>query len=96
MTYLLLNSLWILPVALAALRWRHVYNRRWLVALLGMLLLTAVFDSAIIAADIVRYHAQNIIGLYIGKAPAEDFYYTIAAALLAPLMWRLYGRKSRS
>lgn len=94
--YALLNLVFLLPVAVIA--WRARLPKNQLIPLLaGMLLLTVIFDSLIIGLDIVRYYSENISGLYIGKAPIEDFAYTIAAVILVPVLWsRKWRRKNRA
>lgn len=57
-----------------------------------LVLLTAVFDSLIIWARIVAYNENVILGLRIGKAPIEDFFYCIVAALAIPAIWQILGR----
>lgn len=85
--YALLNAAFLLPVAVVWWRARLPVRRFvWLLA--GMVLLTAVFDSLIIGLDIVRYYTEHISGIYIGKAPVEDFAYTLAAVILVPALWR--------
>lgn len=59
-----------------------------------MLVLTAVFDNAIIAAGLVTYDTAKISQLYIGLAPIEDFGYTIAVALLIPTIWT-YAKRDK-
>ncbi|WP_028045257.1 lycopene cyclase domain-containing protein [Cellulomonas sp. URHE0023] len=59
-------------------------------------LLTAVFDTAMIAADLYVYDADKILGVYVWGAPIEDFAYAVAAALGMPVLWTvLGGRPSR-
>lgn len=57
------------------------------VAVILLLLLTAVFDNLIIGSGIVAYHAGRISGVYIFKAPIEDFAYAIAAVLMMRTAW---------
>lgn len=58
--------------------------------------LTAVFDSIMIAAGLFQYVEEHLLGLYIGLAPIEDFSYVIAATLLLPALWlALGGRRVR-
>ena len=95
MTYLALNSAFlgialILPSILLG-------KRGWLLVLkvaLPMLLLTAIFDNAIIAAGLVTYDVTRISQIYIGLAPIEDFGYTIAVALLIPTLWT-YAKRDK-
>ncbi|TFD51215.1 lycopene cyclase domain-containing protein [Cryobacterium frigoriphilum] len=105
MTYLALNAVFLLlagiVAALAVVRRRRGRSAasRGLgrgaasvgVALLIVLLLTAVFDTVMIAAGLFTYDPALISGLTIGLAPIEDFAYPIAAALLLPALWSLLG-----
>jgi lycopene cyclase domain-containing protein len=67
--------------------------KRLVYVLIGLLLLTAIFDSLIVRSGIVAYTRSHILGVYIGKAPIEDFFYAVVAAILAPLLWDYYERK---
>lgn len=62
------------------------------VALLVVGLLTALFDNLIIGFGIVAYDPETLSGLMVGLAPLEDFAYTVAAVVLVPLLWTLWGR----
>jgi lycopene cyclase domain-containing protein len=81
--------------AVAVVRLR-TSRRRYLVATaltaLLLLVLTAVFDSVMIAADLFRYDAGALVGLTIGRAPVEDLAWPLAAALLLPALWTLLAR----
>ncbi len=57
------------------------------IALAVSCVFTAVFDSLIIGAGIVGYDASQLVGLFVGLAPVEDFAYTIAAAVVLPALW---------
>lgn len=57
-----------------------------------LLVLTAVFDSAIVGYGLTVYDPATILGVYVGAAPVEDFGYTIAALLLMPTLWTWLGR----
>lgn len=95
MTYVLLNAVFMAPALLIVyVLGRGRIRRKNLAITLGvMLALTAVFDTAIIAAGIVAYDEAKILGLYIFRAPVEDFSYAIVAALLAPVLWKYYDKK---
>jgi len=66
------------------------------IALAVLLVLTAVFDSIIIGAGIVAYDTEKILGLYVGLAPVEDFFYAILAILIVPTLWNLFEPKKGS
>ena len=94
MTYALLIvpfALATLAVTLATVR-RADFGRRMAasaVAAVVLVLLTAVFDNLMIAADLFTYPADNISGLRIGLAPLEDFSYPVCAAFLVPAVFTL-------
>ena len=72
---------------------------RWLaigVATIALLVLTAVFDTLIIANGIVAYDDAHRVGLAIGLAPVEDFAYPLAGVLLVPAIWTIANRWSRT
>lgn len=86
-TYVILNIAF-LAVVVVALRPRRLpHPRIWLATLAVLLLLTAVFDNLIIHFDVVGYDASKLLGVYIGNAPIEDFFYSLLAVFLIPLIW---------
>lgn len=100
MSYSLLSVLVVLVAAavavLCAARVRP--PARWWagVALVAVVLvvLTAVFDSVMILADLYRYEEEMLSGLRIGLAPVEDFAWPVAAALLLPSVWELLDARA--
>lgn len=66
---------------------------RWWVAMgltmLVLLLLTAVFDSLMITADLFRYSDRLLAGPRVGVVPIGDFSWPIAVSLGMPSLWRL-------
>jgi len=94
-TYLALNA----TVLLSLLVVLNVFMRRSPWRAIGqttvvLLVMTAVFDNAIIGAGIVAYDITKISGLNIWLAPIEDFAYTVAAAVLIPSVWVALERKA--
>ncbi|HEY0373217.1 MAG TPA: lycopene cyclase domain-containing protein [Amnibacterium sp.] len=63
------------------------------VAVVVLVVATALFDSVIVGTGIVGYDTTRILGLRIGAAPVEDFAYPIAAGLALPALWHLLGRR---
>jgi lycopene cyclase domain-containing protein len=96
-SYLGLNTIFLgLAVLAAAVAlWRRPASRRLYVAsglaLVAVLVLTAVFDNIMIGVGLVAYDAALISGVFVGIAPVEDFAYPVAAALLLPAVWSLVG-----
>jgi lycopene cyclase domain-containing protein len=103
MTYWALNAVFLLPAlamgVAAALLLKG--RRRLAMAAAGaaavvVLVLTAIFDSLMIAAGLFTYAPEMISGTFIGLAPLEDFAYPVAAVLLLPALWIILGeRKER-
>lgn len=92
-TYLLINTAF-LVVTFIILRMRpHAPSKRWVAVLVVLLILTAVFDSLIVFLSIVGYDPDKILGIFIGFAPIEDFFYAIYAAIIVPLFWNRLGGK---
>ena len=92
-TYLILN----LPFLVAALIvWvcagRRPRAKHVLVTLAVLIVCTAVFDSLIVGLGIVAYDTSKTLGLTIGAAPVEDFFYALLAGLLIPLIWTILGK----
>ncbi|SNC59862.1 lycopene cyclase domain-containing protein [Kytococcus aerolatus] len=100
MTYLWVNfAVLVLVGAVSAVLWRGLgASARRRTLLLGAATLaiscvfTAVFDSLIIRAGIVGYDGAALAGWFVGTAPVEDFAYTVAAAVLLPVLWVRWGR----
>lgn len=96
MTYAVLNL--VVLVALAVVltpRLRRLRGGPLAWTLLAMLTLTAVFDTLMIGIGLVSYDPAKILGVYVGRAPLEDFAYTLAAVALMPVAWTVLGARSR-
>lgn len=95
MTYLILNIIFFIPI-LAIAAWAYRTRRQLLpsrraigITLIVLLLATAVFDNVLIAAGIVDYNPDLILGIRLALAPIEDFAYTVGACILLPSLWAL-------
>lgn len=95
MSYAALAGLFLLvPTAvfvLAIVR-RRPGRRWWLttgVTIAVLMVLTAVFDTLMIQADLFRFAESDLIGITIGLAPLEDLAWPLAAGLLLPALWLL-------
>jgi len=90
-TYLLVDALFLAPCALVqALTWRNRprgHGVALVLAILGLVVLTVVFDSLMIAGGLFTYAPQRISGIRIGLAPVEDLAYPLAVALLGTALW---------
>lgn len=95
MSYAALAGLFLIPPAAVlalAVVLRRPGRRWWLttaLSLLVLLVLTAVFDTAMIAADLFRFADEDLLGIRIGLAPLEDLAWPLAAILLLPSLWLL-------
>lgn len=73
-------------------------SRRWWLTTgltaVALLVLTAVFDSLMIAVDLYRYEEEALAGVHLGNVPIEDFAWPLVAAMVVPsLMLLLSGQK---
>lgn len=103
MTYLLLSIPFLVVAAAIGISGLPVdpaaRRRRWTaigVATVALVVLTAVFDTLIIANGIVAYDDGQRLGVAIGLAPVEDFAYPLAGVVLVPAIWTLADRWSRT
>lgn len=92
-TYLLVNLLFMALVVLLLRIRPRMPSRNWWILLTVLLVLTAVFDSMIVYFEVVGYDASKLLGVYVGYAPIEDFFYAILAAVLVPWAWNRFGAK---
>jgi lycopene cyclase domain-containing protein len=97
MTYWALNAIFLAAVVVVAIA--AVVSRRaprWVavaIALGILLVFTAVFDNVLVGLGFVGYDRALISGVFVGRAPLEDFAYPVAAAVLLPSLWTLLSRK---
>ena len=101
MTYLLLALGFLaLAATVAAVAYRATGRpvgwRAVVLAAVALLILTAVFDNVMIASGLFAYSDAHISGLRVGLAPVEDFSYPLAAVILLPALWSLFGNLSGS
>lgn len=94
-TYIILNVLFIIGVLVIFHRYIRKPSTTWWIILAALLVLTAVFDNLIILAGIVGYDSTKLLGLYVGVAPIEDFFYAILAAILIPILWQIFDPKKQ-
>lgn len=102
MTYLGLAGLFVLAsalVAVVATVRRGLTARWWAVTGLtvaALVVLTVVFDSLMIAADLFRFDEASLVGVRLWNAPVEDLAWAVAAGLLLPSLWELAGRRHKT
>jgi len=98
MTYLGLAALFIVPALVLAgvVGRRRGLGGRWWAAtglsLVVLLVLTVVFDSLMIWADLFRYDESQLTGVRLLLAPVEDLAWPLASVLLLPALWELVRR----
>lgn len=97
MTYLTLNTLF-LGLTLWFSFWVKTFTKStwgrsfWIprgITFAVLLVFSAVFDNVIILMGLVAYDTSRISGIFIGVAPIEDFFYTVAAVAFLPALWDL-------
>lgn len=77
--------------AIATVR-RGLSTRWWLttgVTIAVLLILTVVFDSLMILADLFRFDETSLVGVRLWRAPVEDLAWPLAAGLLLPALREL-------
>jgi lycopene cyclase domain-containing protein len=67
-----------------------------LLTVVVLFLLTAVFDTVMIASGLFHYAQDPLLGVHIGLAPIEDFAYPLAGALLLPAVWTALRARRRA
>jgi len=92
-TYLIINLIFLACVAVLFGQHLQKPSKALWSTLIILLILTAVFDSIIVGLDIVNYDQSKILGIVIGKAPIEDFFYAVLAVGMVPALWNLFGQK---
>jgi lycopene cyclase domain-containing protein len=92
-TYLIMNIFFLVCIFVIFLQYFVKPTKSVWIALGILLVLTALFDSIIIGAGIVAYDTDKILGLYVGLAPVEDFFYAILAIAIVPALWNLFEPK---
>jgi lycopene cyclase domain-containing protein len=92
-TYLIMNLVFLAFIVIMFLKYVKKPTKAWWVTLVILFVLTTIFDSIIIWANIVGYDPQKILGLYVGMAPIEDFFYAILAIIIVPTFWDLFDPK---
>ena len=86
----------LLPFLIGALALAAVVLRRdrraWTavaIAAAAVLILTAVFDSLMIAADLFDFDDERLLGPRVGLAPVEDLGYALVALLVVVSVHRI-------
>ncbi|WP_194763684.1 lycopene cyclase domain-containing protein [Microbacterium sp. UFMG61] len=102
MTYVALSA-WFLggAVVIAVIASLVAGRRRASLAGVGitvtvLVVLTAVFDTLMIATGLFHYSPGHLLGIHIGLAPLEDFAYPIAGAIMLPAVWAALRARRRS
>lgn len=93
MSYLALNLVVLAGVAVvSALLGRGLW-RLILIVFAVLAVLTVIFDSIMIGADLFRFSPDKLAGVYLWRAPIEDLAWPLAAAMLLPSLWWRLGRR---
>jgi len=94
-TYLILNVLFFLTLIMFIPTKLTKPSKAWWITLVGLLILTAIFDPIMIHLDLFGYNEAKILGPSFFGAPIEDFFYAIYAAAVVPLIWNRVGEKDQ-
>jgi lycopene cyclase domain-containing protein len=90
-TYLILNVVFILAIVFLFVKKLTKPSKAWWITLATLLVLTLIFDNLIIYFGMVGYTPELILGFRIGFAPIEDFFYSLLACILVPLLWQRFA-----
>lgn len=95
MTYTLFNVFFLIPAAallmLARARTPGFSRAGFWVCLVGLVILTVIFDNLMIAAGLFFYANEHTLGIRLGLMPVEDLAYVVFTALALPALWELLG-----
>ena len=95
MTYTLFNVFFLIPAAallmLARARTPGFSRAGFWVCLVGLVILTVIFDNLMIAAGLFFYANEHTLGIRLGLMPVEDLAYIVFTALALPALWELLG-----
>lgn len=90
MTYLLLSVPFLVAAvvlwAVRAKRYRHQGAVTGTVMAV-LLILTVVFDNLMVAAGLVGYDDSNNLGIFLGRIPIEDLFYSVFVVLVVTAFW---------
>lgn len=91
-TYIFLNLtvLFVVSICLLLLR-ALIINRVTIILLVILLLTTAAFDTLMIRLSLFAYNPSHILGIFVGLAPIEDFFYAALVVVLVPALWNKLG-----
>lgn len=98
MTYATLATVFVLASAAvaAAVTMRRGLDARWWLAtaltIVVLVVLTVIFDSLMILADLFRFDEESLVGVRLWRAPVEDLAWPVAAGLLLPALRELFTR----
>lgn len=93
-TYIILNAVFLALVIIPLLVLKRFrWNTSMTVTVAVILITTAVFDSLLISAGMFYYEPSKILGIHVGQAPIEDFFYAVLAVIVVPTVWNSLGRK---
>jgi lycopene cyclase domain-containing protein len=93
-TYLIVNVIFLVCITVLFMQHLAKPTKSWWMTLLILLILTAVFDSILVGMSIVGYDTDRILGVYIGNAPIEDFFYAVMAVIIVPALWNVFDTKN--
>lgn len=90
-TYITLNIIFVACMVLLLVRYVRRPSSAWWITLVALLGLTLLFDNLAIWAEFFRYAPDKILGIHLGLAPIEDFFYAMFAVILVPTLWKRFA-----
>lgn len=94
MTYTLFNLIFLIPATVVLILARSLVSRAgfWL-CLVGLVVLTVIFDNVMIASGLFFYATDRTLGIRLGLMPVEDLAYVVFTAFVLPALWEFLRRR---
>ncbi len=92
-TYIMLNLFYIATLLIVLRLKLRMPSKPWFIMCICLLVLTLIFDSLMIGLGFFYYAPDKILGIRVGNAPVEDFFYAIFAAIIVPALWYKLEKK---
>lgn len=89
-TYLILNIVFVACIVFLLAKRFTKPSKTWWITFAALLTLTLIFDNLAIWLGMFSYNPDLILGIHIGFAPVEDFFYALLACIVVPLLWEQF------
>lgn len=94
-TYLILNIVFAGCVTFLLAKKFSKPTKTWWITFAILLGLTFIFDNLAIWLGFFSYNPELILGISVGLAPIEDFFYAVMACIFVPLLWDHFNSQTK-